>query len=75
MNAQDAFTRPFVSPDGNETAVRREPFEALGEWSEFLGREIEEQDFVDVLDATLARLPWAKAAVHQIGTHEHRSDL
>ena len=62
----EALKRPFASLDGNETAVRRNPLEAVGKWSAHLQKEIEEHDLKGALNATLARLHWAQgdASLH-----------
>lgn len=58
----EALKQPFLSLDGNETAARRNPLEAVGKWSAHLQREIEEHDLKGALEATLARLHWAQAS-------------
>lgn len=59
VSTDEALRRPFLSMDGTENGVRRNPFEGVGKWSESLQRDIEEHDLKGALDGTVARLPWA----------------
>lgn len=91
MPPKDALTTAFGPPYGSggdgsgetqataavEGRVRRNPMEGVGKWSKRLERAIIEEDYIDALQTTLQRLPWAKGTSNQRSRERpgHSSDL